>query len=139
MRSWAPFCSGCPGTIRSTLMPSRIHQSDSRESRARPGEPKGLPLSDRIASGWQAKLTEHLLKGALGVLVLGRGKGDAGEQKAADVIDDGERIAVLVVAEQEFALVVDRHQIVWAVTTARARSGWVGGSGMPEKPESVVI
>jgi hypothetical protein len=49
MRSWAPFCSGCPGTIRSTLMPSGIHQSDSRESRARPGEPKGLPLSDRIA------------------------------------------------------------------------------------------
>jgi hypothetical protein len=40
------------------------------------------------------------------VLVLGRGKGDAGEQKAADVIDDREWVAVLVVAEKELALVV---------------------------------
>jgi len=51
MRSWAPFCSGCPGTIRSTLMPSRIHQSESRESRARPGEPKGLPSNGKGGSG----------------------------------------------------------------------------------------
>jgi hypothetical protein len=34
MRSCAPFCSGCPGTMRSTGMPSRIHHSDSRESLA---------------------------------------------------------------------------------------------------------
>jgi hypothetical protein len=51
MCSCAPFCSGWPGTMRSMLMPSRIHHSDSLESLARPGDPKGLPLSDRMARG----------------------------------------------------------------------------------------
>jgi hypothetical protein len=51
IRSCAPFCSGCPGTMRSMLMPSRIHHNDSRESLARPGFPNGLPLSERIARG----------------------------------------------------------------------------------------
>src|SRR6185436_7892027 len=36
---------------RSTATPSRIHHSDNLESLARPGDPNGLPLSDRMARG----------------------------------------------------------------------------------------
>src|ERR1044071_3341221 len=40
-----------PGTIRSIRMPRRIHQSDRRETLAKPRDPNGLPLSERIARG----------------------------------------------------------------------------------------
>jgi hypothetical protein len=57
-RSCRPFCCGFPATIRSGRMPSLIHHTASRDSPPTPGEAKGGPLSERIASGtpcsWKA-------------------------------------------------------------------------------------
>ena len=52
MRSCRPFCWGWPGRMRSMLMPSRSHQTESLERLNRPlGEAKGTPLSERMARG----------------------------------------------------------------------------------------
>src|SRR5262249_27571063 len=42
----------------------------------------------------------------------GRGKGVTGEDETADVVNDGQWIAVAVIAEQKLALVIGGHQIV---------------------------
>src|SRR6516165_1208312 len=49
--SCRPFRCGLPATIRSGRMPSLIHHTASRDSPPTPGEAKGGPLSERIASG----------------------------------------------------------------------------------------
>ena len=51
MRSWRPFCCGRPGTMRSGVMPSLTHQTESFERPPSPLEAKGLPLSVRIRNG----------------------------------------------------------------------------------------
>ena len=97
--------------MRSTLIPRRIHQSESRESRASPGDPKGLPFVGQDGPR-QTVLTENTLEDPPRVSLLGRQKGIAREKVSADVIDDGERVTVLMIAEEELTFVVDRHQIV---------------------------
>src|SRR5688572_2420743 len=56
--------------------------------------------------------TEHSLEDLASVRVLGRGKGVARQDVAAEVVDDGQRIAVAVTAEKELPFVIDGHQIV---------------------------
>ena len=51
MRSCRPFCCGLAGSIRSGLMSSLIHHSDSADSPPAAVEAKGGPLSERIAQG----------------------------------------------------------------------------------------
>jgi hypothetical protein len=52
MRSWRPFCRGCPGLMRSIAMPSLSHHTDSLERLNKAlGLAKGTPLSERMASG----------------------------------------------------------------------------------------
>src|SRR4051794_27049336 len=96
IRSCAPFCSGCRGTIRSTLMPSRIHYSESLESLARPGDPNGLQLYDRIARG--RPYSRKIRSNAPRVRSFVRRIGVAREQIAAHMIDYGQRVAVAVIA-----------------------------------------
>jgi hypothetical protein len=52
MRSWRPFCCGCPGLMRSIAMPSLSHQTASFDRLKRAlGLAKGTPLSERMACG----------------------------------------------------------------------------------------
>src|ERR1051326_4280069 len=60
----------------------------------------------------EAVLAKDPLERPAGMFVLGRGEGVAGEDVAADVGEDGQRIAVVVVAEEELTLVVDGHQVI---------------------------
>ena len=56
--------------------------------------------------GGQAALLEKPLKHGECVCFFGGTEGFTGEKKAAGVIGDGQRIAVLMIAQQELALVV---------------------------------
>jgi hypothetical protein len=61
------------------------------------------------------------------MFMLGRAEGVAGQDVAADVINDGQRIAVAVVAEEELALVVGSHQVVRSSrrgARAQRMKGW---------------
>ena len=51
LRSCRPFCGGLPGSILSTLIPSLIHHTASRDSPATAVEANGAPVSLRIACG----------------------------------------------------------------------------------------
>ena len=51
MRSWRPFSCGEAGRMKRGKMPSFIHQADNLVRPPAPREPKGEPLSQRIASG----------------------------------------------------------------------------------------
>jgi hypothetical protein len=52
MRSWRPFCRGLPGLMRSMLIPSLNHHTESLLKPKKALElAKGIPLSVRIASG----------------------------------------------------------------------------------------
>ena len=51
IRSWRPFCSGCPGSIRSGTIPTNKKNTDSLLSPASPRDAKGVPLSVRITFG----------------------------------------------------------------------------------------
>ena len=45
MRSWRPFCCGCPGLMRSIVMPSRSHHTESFERLNKAlGLAKGTPV-----------------------------------------------------------------------------------------------
>ena len=51
IRSWRGFCSGWPGQMRYSLMPSLSHQIAKRVSPPSATEANGAPLSLQIASG----------------------------------------------------------------------------------------
>jgi len=51
IRSWRPFCSGCPASMRSGTMPSLIHHTASRDSPPTAELANGGPLSVRIHHG----------------------------------------------------------------------------------------
>ncbi|MCY1552700.1 hypothetical protein D9M68_891150 [compost metagenome] len=51
IRSCRPFCSGCPGAIRSGTIPSFSHQIDNCDSPPQPVDANGTPLSVRSRSG----------------------------------------------------------------------------------------
>jgi hypothetical protein len=54
--------------------------------------------------GGQAALLKKPLKYSKSVIFPGRGKGFASEEITAGVVGDGQRIAVMMVAQQELAL-----------------------------------
>ncbi len=66
MRSWRPFCCGCPGLVRSISMPSPSHQTESFDRLNKAfGLAQGTPLSERMAWGRprlkaQAKSVTHV-------------------------------------------------------------------------------
>src|SRR6185295_9723561 len=91
--------------------------ADADPPERKPGESAQARRAERTAvirenGPGKAVLAEDALEHLAGVLVLGREEGVAGENVAADVVDDGERIAVAVVAEEELAFVVNGHQVV---------------------------
>jgi hypothetical protein len=71
----------------------------------------------------EAVLAKDALERLAGMFMPGRGEGVAGEDVAADVVDDGQRITVAVVTEEELALVIGRHQAFGALGSARERRG----------------
>src|SRR6266480_662863 len=62
--------------------------------------------------GGQAALLKKPLKHSKSVVFAGRRESFAGKQKTAGVIGDGQRVAVVMIAEQEFSLVVGAPQLV---------------------------
>ena len=67
--------------------------------------------------GGQAALFKKPLKHSESVLFPGRRKGFTGEQKPAGVIGDGQRIAVLVIAQQELAFVIGAPQLIGSLAS----------------------
>ena len=63
-------------------------------------------------AGGQAALLEKPLKHRESVIFSGRRKRFASEQKTAGVIGDGERIAVLAIAQQELAFVIRTPELI---------------------------
>ena len=105
-RSCRPFCSGCPGAIRSRPMPRRSHQTASLLNpwqRVRGGEGHAVVRANGLG---EPLLLKCALEDGEGVAFLGCREGLARKQIAAGEVGDRQRIAVPPVAEQEFALVV---------------------------------
>src|ERR1700730_12893693 len=66
--------------------------------------------------GGQTALFKNPLKYSESVVFPGRRKSLTSEKKATGVVGDGERVAVLVIAEQELTFVIGAPQLVgtWA-------------------------
>jgi len=112
MRSWRPFCWGWPGLIRSMPIPSRSHQTASLLKLNKAwAEAKGTPLSVRILAG-RPRLLKKLLKHGKSVIFAGGRKSLTGEEKTASVIGDRQWIAVLMIPQQELALVIGAPQLI---------------------------
>jgi hypothetical protein len=62
--------------------------------------------------GGQAGLLKKLLKPSKSVIFSGRRKRLTSEQKSAGVISNGQRVAVVLVAEQELAFVISTPELV---------------------------
>ena len=65
--------------------------------------------------GGQAAFLKKPLKHRESVLFPGRRKGFTGEQKAAGMVGDRQRITVLVIAEQELPFVIGAPQLIGAL------------------------
>ncbi len=106
-------------------MPSCIHQTLNADKPCRLVEAKGVPLSVRIASGRPDGAKQRAKREAH---VGGRGGGQAAthEQRATEVIGDGQRIAVLPVAGFELAFEIGGPHLIRAwVVSGGATPGWV--------------
>jgi hypothetical protein len=62
--------------------------------------------------GGQAALGEEVIEGGDGGVLADRGESLAEEEEAGGVVGDGERVAILAVAEAELALDVDAPEVV---------------------------
>src|SRR6266851_8612624 len=62
--------------------------------------------------GRQAALLKKPLKHCKSVVFAGRRKRLTGEEKTAGMIGDGQRVAVLTIAQQELALVIGAPQFI---------------------------
>ena len=76
----------------------------------------------------QAALAEQLLEGGDGGVFAGGFQRFAQQQEARGVVGDGQRIAVLAVAELELALEVGAPQIVGSERRRTAACRWRGGA-----------
>src|SRR5260370_6939165 len=79
------------------------------EESVRGGERNGVVAAD---VGGQAALLKKPFKHGESVVFFGGREGLTGEEKTAGVISDGQRVAVLVIAEQELALVIGAPQLI---------------------------
>src|SRR6185436_11174133 len=91
--------------------------AEANPPKREPGKPCQTRRSERTAivrqdCAREAVFTEDPLECALRMRPFVRRKRIAREQVTAHVIDHGQRIAVAMIAEEEMALVVDRHEVV---------------------------
>ena len=98
----------------------------------------GVPLSVRIAAGG-AEVAESALEHGEGEFRLGRLEALAGEQVAGAIIGDGERVAVLPVAEQELALVIGTPESVGRMSGGQRRAAGLVVPALTTLYESVAI
>src|SRR5215469_9286951 len=112
MRSRRPFCCGWPGLMRSMAMPRRSHQTESLERLNRAfGLANGTPLSERIACG-----RPRSRKSCSKAVKAGASRTEVSashiRRLARSMVGDGERVAILAIAELELALEVGAPQFV---------------------------
>jgi hypothetical protein len=101
------------GWMRSIPIPGRSHHTASLlKLNNACAEANGTPLSLRMLAG-RPRSFEQPLKHCESVLFPGRRKGFTGRQKPAGVIGDGQRIAVLVITQQEFTFVIGTPTVHW--------------------------
>jgi hypothetical protein len=94
------------GLVRSSLMPSRSHHTESLlgpKSAAELG--KGTPFAVPIFLG-RPKILEDLFENAEGVSFAGTREGLAADQVVTGEVGGGTRVAAAAIGEQELALVV---------------------------------
>src|SRR5215831_14961089 len=112
MRSWRPFCWGCPGFIRSMAMPKRSHHTASllRLNKAcAEGEGHAIVAADVRR---QAALFKKSLKHRKSKVFFGGGERLADQQIPAGMIGDRQRVAVMMIPQQELALVIGAPQFI---------------------------
>ena len=125
MRSWRPFCWGCPGLMRSMAMPSLSHQTESLERLKRAfGAGEGNTVVGADGSG-QSALTEEAFEGGDGEVFSSGLQGFTEQQEAGGLVGDGERVAVSAAAELELALVIGTPQIVGGSSRGEGGPGGV--------------
>jgi len=92
-------------------MPRRNHQTASLQVKQ---SVRGSERHTVIAAdvGGQAALFEKPLKYSESVVFPGGRKRLTGEQEPAGVVGDGERVAVLVISQQELAFVIGAPQLI---------------------------
>ena len=106
------------------------------EQRPGCGERRAVVGADR---GRQAEVLEGALEDGEGELRLGRLEAFAGEQVAGAVIGDGQRVAVLLVAEHELALVVGAPESVGRVGGGQWRAASLVAPAFSALDEAVAI
>ena len=110
--------------MRSMVMPSRSHQTASLLKLNRPlGEAKGTPLSLRMLEGKPRSL-RSLFKYSKSVVFSGGGKRFTGEKKTAGVVGNRQRVAVLVISQQELAFVIGAPQLVGPQLAGTKKDRW---------------
>src|SRR5215472_13114270 len=120
IRSWRPFCLGWPGRIRSIPIPRRSHQTASLLKLKRAwAEAKGTPRSLRMLAGRPRSLNSRS-KTVKGEVFAGRGQRLAGEQITAGMIGHGQWVAVVMIAQQELALVIRTPQLIGTLAGDKA-------------------
>ena len=111
MRSWRPFCWGLPGAIRCGRMPSLIHHSARRDSPPTPRLANGGPWvgADRPRHPVGAK---GAVKERIGMLPIGALHGATGQQEAAALIADRQRLAAAAIAGTKPSLEIRTPDVV---------------------------
>jgi len=66
--------------------------------------------------GREAALAKEPLKHGKGIGFFGGGEGFTGEQKPAGVVGDGQRVAIVLIAEEELAFVIGAPQFIGSVS-----------------------
>ncbi len=74
-------------------------------------EAKGTPLSLRILAGRPRSL-KSLSNTVKSIIFFGGGESLAGQEKTAGVIGDRQRIAVVMISQQELAVVIGARQLI---------------------------
>jgi hypothetical protein len=111
IRSCRPFCSGCPGSIRSGTMPNFIHHTANRD---KPGD-RARRKRRSVVGADHARhtvLAERRFEDRLRPLRVGLGDRLATQQIAATTVRDRQRINALAIAGPKPALEIRTPAVV---------------------------
>ena len=112
MRSWRPFCWGWPGRIAFDA-DTQAEPPDGELAEVEQGmggsEGHAVVAED---IGGQTTFFKKPLKYGKSIIFFGGRERLAGQEKTAGVIGDRQRIAVVMIPQQELALVIGAPQLI---------------------------
>ena len=109
MRSWRPFCWGLPGLIRTGVMPSLIHHTDSLLKPPLANEANGGPLSDSKKRA--GRIAEQPLQLAAAAFIVGH-QTTAAQQITAESVGHCQRVTNRPIAGAQPTLEIDAPDVI---------------------------